>query len=135
MGRFNDEGYFSRKVSVESTQSTASNMSGESEQSGPPNGDRVVLGRDASPDPDISASPQLSTTANLPDEILQKFRGQSREDLIEMVCFLQRTVECQGKKLADLEDYIDSMVLRVMEKAPVILENNMEIYYSLYKHP
>ena len=93
-----------------------------------------MLGRDASPDPDISASPQLSTTANLPDEILQKFRGQSREDLIEMVCFLQRTVECQGKKLADLEDYIDSMVLRVMEKAPVILENNMEIYYSLYKH-
>ena len=65
-----------------------------------------MLGRDASPDPDISASPQLSsddcTTANLPDEILQKFRGQSREDLIEMVCFLQRTVECQGKKLADL---------------------------------
>ena len=48
-----DEGYFSRKVSVESTQSTASttsddlrsstssNMSGESEQSGPPNGKKI----------------------------------------------------------------------------------------------
>ena len=48
-----DEGYFSRKVSVESTQSTASttsddlrtstssNMSGESELSGPPNGVQI----------------------------------------------------------------------------------------------
>ena len=52
-----------------------------------------------------------------------------------MVCFLQRTVESQGKKGADLEDYIDSMVLRVMERAPVILESNMPEYYcALYKH-
>ena len=57
------------------------------------------------------------------------------QDLIEMVCFLQRTVESQGKKVADLEDYIDSMVLRVMERAPVILESNMPEYYcALYKH-
>ena len=50
-----------------------------------------------------------------------------------MVCFLQRTVESQGKKVADLEDYIDGMVLRVMEKAPVILDTNLKYYCSLYK--
>jgi len=50
-----------------------------------------------------------------------------------MVCFLQRTVECQGKKLADLEDYIDGMLLRVMERAPVILDSNLKHYCSLYK--
>ena len=55
------------------------------------------------------------------------------KDLIEMVCFLQRTVESQGKKVADLEDYIDGMVLRVMEKAPVILDTNLKYYCSLYK--
>ena len=125
-----DEGYFSRKVSVESTISSCSD---ESDQ-------RVVLGRETSPEPDITSSSSsedltssASSCSNLSEEILQRFQGQSREDLIEMVCFLQRAVESQGKKLADLEDYIDSMVLRVMEKAPNILDNNMEYYYSLYK--
>ena len=158
----------------------------------------MVLGRETTPDPDTSAimssSSSCSSTAgdtgtSLPEEVIQRFRGQSREvsacnqilfiphphlllhlakilktqivsicyllfcvfiiiivpsviyimflvqDLIEMVCFLQRTVESQGKKVADLEDYIDSMVLRVMERAPVILESNMPEYYcALYKH-
>ena len=48
-----------------------------------------------------------------------------------MVCFLQNSLESQGKKLADLEDYIDTMVLRVMESAPVILENNLHLQYHL----
>jgi len=140
-----DEGYFSRKVSVESTASTSSASSSDSSRSssssvsGPPDGlSRVVLGRDSSPDPDSpddddESQYSESGSSHVPEDVLERFSGQSREDLIEMVCFLQRTLETQGKKLADLEDYIDWMVLRVMESAPVILEQNIKQYYcNLY---
>ena len=49
----------------------------------------------------------------------------SVQDLIEMLVRLQGTVECQGKKVADLEDYIDSLLIRVMDTAPVLLEKNI----------
>ena len=52
-------------------------------------GDRVVLGRETTPDPDTSAimsstSSSCSSTAgdtgtSLPEEVIQRFRGQSRE--------------------------------------------------------
>ena len=47
------------------------------------------------------------------------------QDLIEMLVRLQGTVECQGKKVADLEDYIDTLLIRVMDTAPVLLEKNI----------
>ena len=47
------------------------------------------------------------------------------QDLIEMLVRLQGTVEGQGKKVADLEDYIDALLIRVMDTAPVLLEKNI----------
>ena len=41
-----------------------------------------------------------------------------------MVIMLQASVEEQGKKVADLEDYVDSMLIKVMEVSPVLLEKN-----------
>ena len=38
-----------------------------------------------------------------------------------MVVRLQAGVEDQGKKVADLEDYIDRICIRVMEAAPALL--------------
>ena len=46
------------------------------------------------------------------------------QDLIEMVMNLQATVEQQGRKSDDLEDYIDSLLIRVMDVAPVILQKD-----------
>ena len=42
-----------------------------------------------------------------------------------MVIMLQASVEEQGKKVADLEDYVDSMMIKVMEVSPVLLEKNV----------
>ena len=42
-----------------------------------------------------------------------------------MVVGLQASVEEQGKKVADLEDYVDSMLIKVMETSPVLLEKNV----------
>jgi len=82
---------------------------------GPPYGTRIVLGRETSPVP----------KCRLPQEILERFAGQSREDLIEMVISLQASVEEQGKRAADLEDYVDSLLVKVMESSPVLLEKNV----------
>jgi len=82
---------------------------------GPPHGTRIVLGRETSPVP----------KSRLPQEILERFAGQSREDLIEMVISLQASVEEQGKRAADLEDYVDSLLVKVMECSPVLLEKNV----------
>ena len=42
-----------------------------------------------------------------------------------MVIRLQASVEEQGKKVADLEDYVYSMLIKVMEVSPVLLEKNV----------
>lgn len=116
-----------RKNSIESQSSVRSNASVSSQ--GPPHGTRVVLGRETSPSPDTchvsNDARQESVKPRLPAEITDKFNGQTREDLIEMLVRLQGTVEGQGKKVADLEDYIDALLIRVMDTAPVLLEKNI----------
>ena len=42
-----------------------------------------------------------------------------------MVISLQASVEEQGKRAADLEDYVDSLLVKVMESSPVLLEKNV----------
>ena len=38
-----------------------------------------------------------------------------------MVVTLQNTVDLQGHKAVDLEDYIDNLLIRVLEVAPILL--------------
>ncbi|XP_044256203.1 rab11 family-interacting protein 2 isoform X3 [Tribolium madens] len=64
-----------------------------------------------------------SSNNHISNELLQKFEGKSREDLIHLVCNLQSDLESQKKKLKDLEDYLDDLLLRVMETTPRILQN------------
>jgi len=98
-----------RRNSVESnTSRTYSDTS-----MGPPNGARVVLGRETSPSPDLN---------RLPHDVLSRFNGKTREDLIEMVVGLQGQVDQQGRKIGDLEDYIDNMLIRILEVAPILLK-------------
>jgi len=107
--RFKDKGDKTEKVQGPG-QRTTSNTS-----LGPPSGTRVVLGRETSPTPS-------SQNQRIPPEILAKFQGKTREDLIELVVGLQANAETQGKKLRDLEDYLDGLLIRVMETAPILLQ-------------
>jgi len=85
---------------------------------GPPHGTRVVLGRETSPVP-------AQTQSRIPKEILEKFVGMTREDLIEMVVRLQGQVEEQGRRVGDMEEYIDTLLVKIMENTPVLLEKSI----------
>ena len=41
------------------------------------------------------------------------------QDLIEMVVRLQAQEEDGGKKVADMEEYIDSLLVKIIENSPV----------------
>merc|ERR1711971_1458257 len=100
-----------RRNSVESNNSrTYSDTS-----MGPPNGARVVLGRETSPSPDLNLN-------RLPHDVLSRFNGKTREDLIEMVVAMQGQVDQRCRKIGDLEDYIDNMLIRILEVAPILLK-------------
>ncbi|XP_045494351.1 rab11 family-interacting protein 2 [Colias croceus] len=60
---------------------------------------------------------------NIPKTILQQFEGMPREDLIVLIYNLQKDVESEKKKNKDLENYLDDLLLRVMETTPRILQN------------
>lgn len=79
--------------------------------------ERIIIGGEN------EGSPTQSPPSRLPPEVLLRFKGKSREDLIEMICSLQASVDHQSKKLKDLEDYLDNLLLRVMETTPRILQN------------
>lgn len=111
-----DGGKGLKGTSVDSEASRHSRTHSDGSSYGPPNGTRVVLGRETSPIP---------STGKLPQDVLAKYGGKSKEELIEQLVKLERTVESQAKRVGDLEDYIDGLLIRVMEVAPVLLQKDL----------
>ena len=64
-----------------------------------------------------------NSKSRLPHEVLNQFEGKSREDIIELALQLQGQVTEKNKRLSDLEDYIDALLLRVIECSPRLLQN------------
>ncbi|XP_046407325.1 uncharacterized protein LOC124171933 [Ischnura elegans] len=77
--------------------------------------ERIIIGGEAKK---VSPKPNR----RLPAEVLQKYEGKSREDLIEMVMDLQSSLNRQEMRMHDLEDYLDNLLVRVMETTPRILQ-------------
>merc|ERR1711973_344388 len=79
------------------------------------------------PDRSFGANEDPKTPADekLPLEGLSKFNGKTREDLIKMLVTQQTTLESQGKKIGDLESYIDTLLSKVIEVAPVVLQKDI----------
>ncbi|XP_045482596.1 rab11 family-interacting protein 2 [Harmonia axyridis] len=79
--------------------------------------ERIIIGGE-------NTSPVIQrNNSKLPSELIQKYQNKSREDLILMTINLQNELDSEKKKLKDLEDYLDDLLLRVMETTPKILQN------------
>lgn len=79
------------------------------------NYDRFIVGEEA------MAKPEMSSKHS--KEILEQFKNKSRDDLIDMVIDLQKSLDKSNHQLKELEDYLDQLLLRVMETTPKILQN------------
>eukprot|EP00095_Tigriopus_kingsejongensis_P002153 maker-scaffold248_size238799-snap-gene-1.26 protein:Tk02153 transcript:maker-scaffold248_size238799-snap-gene-1.26-mRNA-1 annotation:"rab11 family-interacting protein 1" len=110
------------RISSESIGKHSRNHSDGSNSSGlPPSGTRVVLGRETTPTPH---SYYPGGNSKLPKEVTERFDGRSRDQLIEMIVRLEGQVAHADKKQGDLEDYIDSLLMKVIQTAPDLLQKN-----------
>lgn len=66
--------------------------------------------------------------------VMNKFNGKTREDLIKLVVVQQNAIDMQGKKITDLESYIDSLLSRVIEVAPVLLHKDVKTSNRAFFH-
>ena len=84
-----------------------------------------LVSRVTPPRPEVTTPPV--TRPSLPHDVLARYNGKTREDLIEMVVSLQNTVDTQGKKVIDLEDYIDNLLIKILDVAPILLKQDSPI--------
>ncbi|XP_039298235.1 uncharacterized protein LOC111064042 isoform X3 [Nilaparvata lugens] len=78
--------------------------------------ERIIIGGE-------TEKPVASNSSRLSQEVLKNYEGKSREDLIEMVMRLEADLKNKRAQQKDLEDYLDNLLLRVMETSPRILQN------------
>ena len=71
------------------------------------------------------ADQETPADEKLPLDVLSRFNGKTREDLIKVLVTQQTTIETQGKKITDLEAYIDTLLSKVMDVAPVVLQKDI----------
>uniref|UniRef100_A0A1E1W8S5 C2 domain-containing protein n=1 Tax=Pectinophora gossypiella TaxID=13191 RepID=A0A1E1W8S5_PECGO len=81
--------------------------------------ERIIVGEENIVEED-SINPAFSS---LPKTVVKELEGKSREDLMVMIYNLQKDAELEKKKNKDLENYLDDLLLRVMETTPRILQN------------
>nr|XP_018903611.1 PREDICTED: rab11 family-interacting protein 1 isoform X2 [Bemisia tabaci] len=70
----------------------------------------------------IGGENEKNVSSRLSPEIAQKFQGKTRDDLILLAHDLQNQLNTVSKQKKDLEEYLDNLLLRVMETSPRILQ-------------
>ncbi|XP_014666930.1 PREDICTED: uncharacterized protein LOC106808638 [Priapulus caudatus] len=58
----------------------------------------------------------------IPDEIISTYANMGREELLKIVCHQWSTIEKKAKLVHALEDYIDDLLVKVIETTPRILQ-------------
>lgn len=66
---------------------------------------------------------QSKLVTEVSPEIATKYEGKTREDMMKLAHNLENEVAYQKQKVKELEDYLDSLLLKVMECHPRILQN------------
>ena len=106
----------------------------------PPKPPRVVIeGRELSRIEDEvinGMNESMNRDMNIEEEqrkCLASFQNKSREDLIEILISLQGQLESDHQKMNEIEEYLASLLLKVLTNAPHILEAGSLIPYTVGK--
>ncbi|XP_076331673.1 rab11 interacting protein isoform X2 [Tachypleus tridentatus] len=70
----------------------------------------------------FSSTSSVSDTPKGPKRLLEKYSNLNHQELVELVICQQRTLDLKENKIRDLENYIDNLLLRVMENVPILLQ-------------
>lgn len=78
---------------------------------------------------------QSKLVTEVSPEIAAKYEGKTREDMMRIAHNLESEVQYQKQKVKELEDYLDSLLLKVMECQPRILQNPYQTKAGAINHP
>lgn len=86
--------------------------------------ERIIIGGENELLPTLSGVVRQSKlVTEVSPEIAVKYEGKTREDMMRIAHNLESEVHYQKQKVKELEDYLDSLLLKVMECQPRILQN------------
>uniref|UniRef100_A0A0P4VNK8 Protein kinase c conserved region 2 n=1 Tax=Rhodnius neglectus TaxID=72488 RepID=A0A0P4VNK8_9HEMI len=77
--------------------------------------ERIIIGKEVT----RTSSPSFG----LATDAIKQYSDKSKEDLIFIIMELQDRLSKEQKRQRELEDYLDQLLLRVMETSPRILQN------------
>lgn len=80
--------------------------------------ERFIVGEEAAEGVKV----EIAENSRHSKEVQEQYRGRSRDDLISMVLSLQNSLETSQRQMKEMEDYLDQLLLRVMETSPRILQ-------------
>uniref|UniRef100_A0A0K8TMX5 Protein kinase c conserved region 2 n=1 Tax=Tabanus bromius TaxID=304241 RepID=A0A0K8TMX5_TABBR len=80
-------------------------------------GERIIIGHENNFAGMGSAQTEVS------QDVLKKYEGKSREEVMLIADTLESEVSMQRQRVKELEDYLDNLLVRVMETHPKILQN------------
>lgn len=85
--------------------------------------ERIIIGGENDLPPMLGNARQSKLVTEVSPEIAAKYEGKTREDMMRIAHNLESEVQYQKQKVKELEDYLDSLLLKVMECQPRILQN------------
>ncbi|XP_061392651.1 rab11 family-interacting protein 1 [Musca vetustissima] len=103
---YNNRGERGEKKQSVSTASTPS----------PKTNERIIIGHEKS-------STQAERRAEISAALAKKYEGKSREELMLIANGMENEALLQRQRVKELEDYLDNLLLRVMETQPKLLQN------------
>ncbi|XP_065362809.1 rab11 family-interacting protein 1 [Calliphora vicina] len=82
----------------------------------PKQNERIIIGHE-------KANTQAERRAEISAALAKKYEGKSREELMLIANGMENEALIQRQRVKELEDYLDNLLLRVMETHPKILQN------------
>ncbi|KAH8395188.1 hypothetical protein KR222_006724, partial [Zaprionus bogoriensis] len=88
----------------------------DSKLASPTSTERIIIGHEKS-------SSQAERRSEISAHLAKKYEGKSREELMLIANGMENEALLQRQRVKELEDYLDNLLLRVMETHPKILQN------------